>query len=161
MPPYTISKKSKPKNSTYILFNFKNDPKNGVIDFVDIKKLSLIDDINKVVIPEEKIEINFPICDHYFTQTVTSKNGWTLKKLLQCIYKVGLSSAEYLYKYQPASVKEFVSSPLEYVNTFSLISNSRRSDIIKKDCAIYVNLHNSTQNVSSPVNQTNTQSDIS
>ena len=60
MSNYTISKKSKPRGAKYILFNFKNDPKNGIIDFIDVKKLSLIEDINRAIIPEETIEINFP-----------------------------------------------------------------------------------------------------
>jgi hypothetical protein len=148
MPTYTITKKVKPKGASYILFNFKNDPKNGIIDFIDIKKLSLIEDVNRAIIPEEIIEINFPIFDHYFTQTIKSKNGWTFKKLIQHIYKVGLCSAEYLYKYQLTSVQEFSDTPTGFVNTFALISNNKKSDIIKKDGSIYINLHNSTQNTS-------------
>jgi hypothetical protein len=140
---YKISKKSKPKGN-FIHFNQKNS-QDGIINFSDMKKLSVIEDISKVVVADESIEINFPIYDHYYTLAFKSKNGWTLKKLIAYIYKTGMSAGEYLIKYQPNVIKD-IATPEEFINNFALLSDKKKSDIVINNTAIYINLHDTTLN---------------
>ena len=144
MSNYTIVRKNKVRGVTHIPFNSKTDPKSGTVEFCNIKKLSALHDINRVVITDEVIDINFPIFDHYFIQKVKSKNGWTLKKLILNIYKVGMNAATYLYKYQPSAIKEFAKDPVDYMNSFMMVSANKKSDITMKGGCVFVNLRNNS-----------------
>jgi hypothetical protein len=138
---YKIIKKSKPRGE-FIFFNQKKTT-TGVIDFSELKKISTLDDVNKNVIPDEIIEINFPISDHYYVVQFKSKNGWSLKKLICQIYKTGLSAGDYLLKYQPNTIKDIAQTADEFINKFALLSDKKRSDIIVSGNVVYVNIHDS------------------
>jgi hypothetical protein len=144
MSDYKIIKKFKPKGK-YIHFNQKKSV-TGIVNFNDLKKITGLDDVGKTITPDEIIEINFPILDHYFVIKFKSKNGWTLKKLIQYIHKAGLITGNYLLKYQPTVLNSMsVDSPENFINNFSLLSDKKKSDIIKLDSRIYVNLHNNSE----------------
>jgi hypothetical protein len=143
MSNYKIIKKFKPKGE-YVYFNQKKSV-SGIVNFNELKKITSLDDIGKNIISEEIIEINFPILDHYFVTQFKSKNGWTLKKLILYIHKAGLGAGNYLLKYQPTLLNTMsVDSSENFINKFSLLSDKKKSDIIKLDNHIYINLHNNS-----------------
>jgi hypothetical protein len=136
---YKITKKIKPKGADFILFNAKNET-SGIVNFNDMKLKSL-DDVNKIVVNDELIEINFPIFDHYFTMEYKSKNGWTLKKLLMAIHKTAVCAGQYLVQYQPQLFTEKDPTPADFVDKYFIGSNGKKSDLLKKNNNIYVNIN--------------------
>ena len=135
---YTITKKIKPKGVDFILFYNKNEA-TGTINFNDMN-LKKIAGLTENVISDEVIEINFPISDHYFTMEYKSKNGWTLKKLLTTINKIAIVAGQYIIKYQPHMFLDSDNpSPADFVDKFYIHSNSKKSDIMKKNNKIYIN----------------------
>ena len=138
MSNYKIIKKFKPKGE-YIYFNQKKSV-TGIINFNELKKITSLDDVGKSIISDETIEINFPILDHYFVTQFKSKNGWTLKKLILYIHKAGLITGNYLMKYQPTMMDSLsAKSPEEFIEKFAILSDKKKSDIIKIDNRIYRN----------------------
>jgi hypothetical protein len=134
---YKITKIIKPKGVDFILFNNK-DESAGIVNFNEMK-LNNIFGLNEKVSNDESIEINFPIFDHYFAMEYKSKNGWTLKKLIATIHKTGVLAGRYLAQYRPQVFTETEPVPADFVNKYCMVSNSKKSDIMKKNNVIYVN----------------------
>lgn len=147
MIKYKIIKKFKPKGN-FIHFNQKKSS-TGVVNFSELKKISTLEDVTKNVISDEIIEINFPISDHYYVAQFKSKNGWSLKKLISFIHKIGMAAGMYLLKYQPGTIKDIALSAEEFINKFALLSDKKKSDIIVNGSVVYVNIHD---NVSDSTN---------
>ena len=135
---YKITRKIKPKGAEFVLFPSK-DGSVGIINFKDMK-LNTLADINQMVTDSEIIDINFPIVDHFYTMECKSKTGWTLKKLFSAIHKTAINAGQYLIQYQPQLFDDTLITPGDFVDKYSLVSNSKKSDILKKNNSIYINL---------------------
>jgi hypothetical protein len=135
---YKITRKTKPKGAEFILFPSK-DGSAGIINFKDMK-FNALSDINQKIIDSEIIEINFPIVDHFYTMEYKSKTGWSLKKLFSAIYKTALNAGQYLVQYQPQLFDDTLITAGDFVDKYRLVSNGKKSDIMKKNNIIYINL---------------------
>ena len=135
---YKITRKIKPRGVEFVLFPAK-DGSSGTLNFKDMKFNDLAD-TNQKIIDSEMIEINFPIFDHFYTMEYKSKTGWSLKKLFSAIHKTAINAGQYLIQYQPQLFDDTLMTPTDFVDKYSLISNGKKSDIMKKNNIIYINI---------------------
>lgn len=137
---YKITKRIKPKGIEYITFQNKSGSP-AIINFNEMNmNMKMLCNINENVMNDEIIEINFPIFDHYYSMEYKSKNGWSLKKLILTIYKTAKSAGQYLIKYQPQLFNETEINPTDFVNKYCITSSGKKSDLLKKNNIIYVNI---------------------
>ena len=69
-----------------------------------------------------------------------SKTGWSLKKLFSAIHKTAINAGQYLIQYQPQLFDDTLMTPTDFVDKYSLVSNGKKSDIMKKNNIIYINI---------------------
>lgn len=139
---FEIKERKTPKGTKYIKFNFKDDPKFGMINLgthVWKKDIDKIENINEKIIDDNIINIYFPIFDHFYMKTYESKNGYTFKKLFSKIMKTGIEAGKYDTKHNP----DHYAVPATYedfVGEYAITSNDKESDIEIKNNNIYISL---------------------
>jgi hypothetical protein len=120
------------KGSKYTLKTLNGEK--GIVNLGDNKlttdDLKGIKDLNKKIVDKQVVHIYFPAFENYFVKTYRSKNGFTLRKILNLINDTGYIAMYEAFKLNPKNfftddIEEAASSIGEFaVMTFNIDDNN-------------------------------------
>jgi len=132
--------RKEPSNLKNINFNFKDNSDFGMINLCCWQKdLQNIEHPNKIVLNNEKVQIYYPMFDHYYTKTYTNQSGFTLKQLVDRIVKVGNQAGKYHAKHHP---QDYTGEPDPSAMTgeYAITWSPQGSDLKYKGSKVFVTL---------------------
>ena len=141
MGSYEIVDKSQtPKDLTFVKFNFKNNLKYGMLNVCSTnKEIVTLDDLNTKITNDQEIEIYFPLLGDYYVKAYSSRRGFTLKRLLECIVKIATQAGKHAIRSNPHEFTEEATYK-DFIGEYSITSDRDMSDIRRKKNRFYISL---------------------
>lgn len=97
------------------------------------KEISKIKNPDRVAIRRTKITVHFPLFKYFYVKEYRSGSGFTLRQLVDRIFKIGVQAGKYAEKTKLTPSQDFVGE-------YALTSSNRGSDIRILGGRVYVSV---------------------